>query len=228
MVGTLVNAGAIVVGGLAGLAVRSRLPEKATALVFQGIGLVTLTIGMSMALRSQNLVLAVVSLAVGALLGQWIDIDRGLNRLCGRLQRRGAQEDGAPGRFTEGFMTATLLFCTGSMAILGAIEEGMGNTPQLLFTKSIMDGISSVVLGATFGVSILFSSLPLLIYQGGLTLLAAFLMRFMSEGMMADLTGVGGILLIGLSLNILKIKEIKIVNMLPALVVLVVLSYCWP
>jgi len=121
-----------------------------------------------------------------------------------------------------------MLFCVGSLSILGAIEEGSGETPRLLLTKSIMDGISSIALASSFGICILFSSVPLLIYQGGLTLFAGAMMRFMSGNMIAELTGVGGILLIGLGINILKIKEINIINLLPALIVAVILAYLWP
>jgi uncharacterized membrane protein YqgA involved in biofilm formation len=114
------------------------------------------------------------------------------------------------------------------MSILGAIEDGTGQTPNLFFTKSIMDGMSSIILASSFGIAILFSSATVLVYQGGLTLLAGFLMRYMSDAMTADMTAVGGLLLIGLGLNILKIKSINVVNMLPALLVAVLLSYLWP
>ncbi|MCD7976573.1 MAG: DUF554 domain-containing protein [Tannerellaceae bacterium] len=118
-----------------------------------------------------------------------------------------------------------MMFCIGSMAILGAIEDGMGETPNLLFTKSIMDGISSVAFASSFGIAILFSSIPVLFYQGGLTLFAAFLMNYMSEGMITDLTAAGGILLIGVAINILKIKDIQVTNMLPSLLIIILLSW---
>lgn len=238
MLGTLVNAAAIVAGSLCGMLIHSRLSQKMTAIIFQGVGLMTLTIGISMALKSQNLIVAVISVVLGAVLGQWIDIDRRLRQLTQCLQgcRRTVSETDATGpaarsatvnRFTEGFVTASMLFCTGSLAILGAIEDGTGQTPRLLLTKSIMDAIASIALGASFGIAVLFSAVPVLIYQGTLTLLAAVLMRYMSEGMMADLTSVGGILLMGLGINILEVKKINVTNMLPALVIVVILSYFW-
>lgn len=242
MLGTLVNTGAIVAGSLAGMLIHSRLSEKMTTVIFQGVGLMTLTIGISMAIKSQNLMVAVISVVLGAVLGQWIDIDRRLRELSERWQNRSrgcqTQEQTADkdanaasvpkaNRFTEGFITASMLFCTGSLAILGAIEDGSGETPRLLLTKSIMDAVASIALGASFGVAVLFSAVPVLIYQGTLTLLAAFLMRYLSEGMMADLSAVGGILLMGLGINILEIKKINVTNMLPALVIVVVLSYFW-
>lgn len=242
MLGTLVNAGAVIVGSLVGMSIRSRLPQRMINIVFQGVGLVTVGIGISMSLTSGNILLAVISVVAGAVLGEWLGIDRGLEKFSAFLRRAGSgrkgRDTGSAGaqspdkeetsRFTEGFVTASMLFCVGSMSILGAIEDGTGQTPNLLYTKSIMDGVSSIALASSFGVAIMFSSLTVLVYQGGLTLLAGFMTRCMSDAMMADMTAVGGILLIGLGLSILKIKDINVVNMLPALVVAVALSYFWP
>lgn len=227
MVGTFANAGAIVVGSVVGIVIHSRLPQKMINIVFQGIGLFTLAIGISMSLHAQSMILVVVSIALGAVIGQALDIDKYLQKLGGYLQKKYSKKNNetAEDRFSEGFVTASVLFCVGSMSILGAIEDGMGNPPNLLYTKSIMDGISAVALASTFGMAIAFSSIPVLIYQGGLTLFAAFIMRYMSAGMTENMTAVGGILLMGLAVNILKIKEINVVNMLPALVVIVLLSY---
>ncbi len=241
MLGTLVNTGAIMAGSLAGIFIQSRLSEKMTSIIFQGVGLMTLTIGISMAIQSQNLLAAVISVVLGAILGQWIDIDLHLRNLTERWQQRHTSSDNEPStndtalsesasrssRFTEGFVTASMLFCTGSMAILGAIEDGSGETPRLLLTKSIMDAVASIALGASFGMAVFFSAFPVLIYQGLLTLLASVLTRYLSDGMMADLTSVGGILLMGLGINILEIKSINVTNMLPALLIVVILSYFW-
>ncbi len=228
MVGTLVNAGAIIGGSLIGLIVHSRLSPKMTGIVFQGIGLVTLAIGISMSLRIESVIIVVVSIVLGSIIGQGIDIDKHLRRLSNYLESKSSgtkKGNASTNQFTEGFITASMLFCVGSMAILGAIEDGMGKSPDLLLTKSVMDGISSIALASTFGICILFSSVPVLIYQGGLTLFAAFIMRYMSDDMTANMTGVGGILLIGLGISILKIKDVNVTNMLPALVVVVILSY---
>ncbi len=229
MIGTIVNAGAVIAGSLAGMAVHSRLPKKITDAVFQAIGLFTIVIGVGMSLRSDRMLVVVLSLVLGTVVGQGIDIDRYIQRFSEYLQKKSGKKSAgeAPGRFTEGFITATMLFCVGSMAILGAIEDGLGQTPDILYTKSLMDGISSVILASTFGVAILLSSVPMFIYQGAITLFAASMMRLMTEPMIADLTATGGVLLIGLGITILKIKEIKISNMLPALVVAVFLSALW-
>jgi uncharacterized membrane protein YqgA involved in biofilm formation len=233
MTGTLVNAGAIIAGSLIGVLIHSRLPQKMIDIVFQGIGLFTCVIGISMSLRSDNMILIVVSIVAGSLIGQGIDIDKRLRRFASYLQKQGnrkntvetTEKTDRANRFNEGLITATMLFCIGSMAILGSIEDGMGQAPNLLLTKSIMDGIASVALASSFGICIMFSSIPVLVYQGGLTLFAAFIMRYMTEAMTADMTAVGGVLLIGLAINILRIKEINVTNMLPALPVVVILSW---
>ena len=227
MIGTLINAGTVIVGSAIGMMIKSRLPEKIINIVFQGIGLFTIVIGVSMSLASNNLLIAVVSIVLGAVIGQLIDIDKYLQRFSLYLQSKNAQKNKneKDSRFTEGFITATMLFCVGSMSILGPIEDGMGQTPTILYTKSIMDGISSIALASSFGIAIMFSSLPLLVYQGLITIFATFMAQFMSTGIINDLTCVGGILLIGLGINILDIKKISVINILPALVVVVILSY---
>jgi hypothetical protein len=237
MIGTLVNSAAIIVGSTVGTLIRSRLPQRYVNIAFQAAGLFTLTIGISMALKSNNMVLIVVSIISGALIGEALNLDgnteKGANYLLKKFAKKDFGTDGtsAPAAKTgtsklavEGFITASVLFCTGSMAILGAFEDGMGQTPQLLYTKSIIDGVSSIAFASSFGIFVGLSAIPVLIYQGCLTLFAAYIMQFLTEPMINDLTSVGGILLIGLAINILKIKDIKVINMLPALVIVVLLS----
>jgi len=127
-------------------------------------------------------------------------------------------------KFTEGLVTAFLLWCMGSMTILGAMEEGFGNHPNLLLAKSVLDGFSSIALSASMGIGVMFAAIPLLIYQGGLTLLASLLGDFVSDAVIAEITAAGGLLLIGLGIDILEIKKLKILNMLPALVVAIILA----
>lgn len=220
MVGTIVNAAAIVVGSSIGLLAHSRLPQKIQTIVFQGLGLVTLLLGISMALKTENFLVVVLSVVLGAIVGQWIDIDKLLRTTTERFTK-GKGSD----RATQGFMTATLLFCVGSMAILGAIQDGLGETPTLLYTKSVMDGFTSIAFAATFGVAVMFSALPLLLYQGALTLCAAWMMSVMSDSMVAEMTAVGGVMLVGLGLTILEIKEIKVTNMLPSLIFAIIFAY---
>jgi hypothetical protein len=245
MIGTLANAAAIIVGSVVGTLVRSRLPQRYINIAFQGAGLFTLVIGISMALKSNNMVLLVISIILGALIGEALNLDGNTEKAANYLLKKFAKKDSDSDTSTssvsvsegkpdtsrlavEGFITTSVLFCTGSMAILGAFEDGMGQTPQLLYTKSVLDGMASIAFASTFGIFVGLSAIPVLIYQGTLTLFAAYIMQFLTEPMINDLTAVGGILLIGLALNILKIKDIRVINMLPALIIVVLLSMFIP
>jgi len=220
--GTLINVAAVIVGGVLGLLFRSRLPERITHSFFQAIGLFTLFLGFSMSLKTSNPLLLVFSLILGALLGTVLRLQERMENAGNHIQKRLKLKGG---QFSEGMVTAFLIFCMGSMTILGAIEEGLGNEPKLLMIKSLMDGFSSMALVAALGVGVIFSAIPLLIYQGGLTLLAAWVGEAMSSVMIDELTATGGILLIGLGITILGIKKIEVLNLIPALIFIVPLVY---
>lgn len=220
MLGTLINVGAIVVGSVIGLVFRSTIPKKYIAIVFQGIGLFTLFVGVAMALKTNNYLIMVMSIVVGGILGTWFKIDSGLNNFSEKIKKKLKSENG---KFSEGLMSAFLLYCMGSMTILGAFEEGLGSAPNLLLAKSLMDGVSSIALAAGLGYGVLFSVIPLFLYQGGLTLFASLLSSKLNDNIINELTAVGGLLLIGMGLNILEITKLKIINMLPALLVVVLL-----
>lgn len=220
--GTLINIAAVILGGGIGLIFRSRLPERITRTFFQAIGLFTLFLGFSMSLKTNNPLLLIFSLILGAFLGTILRLqermENGGNQIQKKLKLKG-------GQFSEGMVTAFLMFCMGSMTILGAIEEGLGNEPKLLLIKSLMDGFSSIALAAALGVGVIFSIVPLLIYQGGLTILASWLGESLSEVMIDELTATGGILLIGLGITILGIKKIEVLNLIPALLFIIPLVY---
>ena len=200
MTGTIINAIAIIIGSLVGIALNKKLPERFIKIVFQAIGLFTLFIGMYMALKSNNLFLMVISIVSGGIIGEWINIDKYLNRFGENVKSRFKSNNS---KFSEGLVTAFLLFCMGSVTILGAIEEGLGGKPNLLLAKSVLDGVSSIALAAAMGYGVAFSIVPLLIYQGGLTLLAAYFGDYFAESIINELTGIGGLMLIGLGINIL-------------------------
>jgi hypothetical protein len=221
MTGTLINAGAILVGGAAGLILHSRLPRRVTDIVFQGLGLFSLFIGFNMAMRTSHMLLMIFSIVLGSIFGELMSLEAGMEKLSENLKTRLKSSNE---KFTEGMITAFLLYCMGSMTILGAFEEGLGGEPNLLLAKSVLDGFSSVALASALGIGVLFSILPLLVYQGGLTLLAAQLQEVFTELVIDELSAVGGLLLIGLGINILEIKRLRIMNMLPSLVIIVVLT----
>lgn len=225
MIGTLVNVATVVAGSLIGILFKSRLPERFIKIFFQVIGLFTLYLGFSMALKSTHVLQMVFSLIIGAVIGESLHLDRGLEKLADKMKKRFKSKNE---RFSDGLLTAFLLYCMGSLTILGAIQEGMTGDAHLLFIKSLMDGVSSIALASGLGIGVLFSAVPLLIYQGGITLLAMWFGNFFPAIMVTELSAVGGILLLGLGIDILGIKKIKVINMLPALVVIVVLIWLFP
>ncbi len=222
MVGTLINAGAVILGSLLGLLIHSRLPKNLTHIVFQGIGLFTLFLGINMAAKTSNFLIMIFSIVIGSIIGELIDIDKAVTRFGEWLKKRIKSKNE---KFSEGFVTSFLMFCMGSMTILGAFEEGLGGEPNLLLAKSMLDTFSSIILAASLGIGVIFSVIPLIIYQGGLTIFAGSLAGLLTDPVINELTAVGGLLLIGLGINILEIKNIKILNMIPALVIAVILGY---
>jgi hypothetical protein len=164
----------------------------------------------------------IFSIVIGSIFGELIDIDKWINNFGEWLKNKFKTKNQ---KFSEGLVTAFLLYCMGSMTILGAIEEGLGGVPNLLFAKSILDGFSSIILAATLGLGVLFSSIPLLIYQGGLTLLASNIQNSLTEIIVNEITAVGGIILLGLGITLLEIKKIKIINMIPSMILAGILAY---
>lgn len=221
MQGTIINAAAVIAGSLIGLAIHSRLPKRVTEIAFQGIGLFTIFLGFTMSAKSNQLLIMIMSIVAGSILGELIDIEKHLERGSELIRRKIKTREE---KFTDGFITSTLLFCVGSMAILGAIEEGLGGQPNLYYAKSILDGFSSIALAASLGIGVIFSVIPLILYQGSLTLLAGSLQSVLTQAIITELTAVGGLLLIGLGINLLGIKNLKVINMLPALLIAAVLT----
>ncbi|MFA7493606.1 MAG: DUF554 domain-containing protein [Proteiniphilum sp.] len=222
MIGTLVNTVAVAAGGMIGLLLKKRMPERVTTIYFQAIGLFTLAIGASMAIEMEKILIVVGSLAIGSLLGEWFNLEKGTERMSDYLRHRfriGSE------KFSEGLVTAFLLFCVGSLTIIGTIQEGTGGSPDLLFTKSLMDFSSAILLASAFGIGVVISAIPLFIFQASLTLLAKYATLLFTDDIILGLTSTGGILLIGLGINILGIKNLRIMNMLPSLVIVVVLIW---
>jgi len=224
VLGTLVNVAAVIVGSLVGLALHARLPKRLSEIAFQAIGLFTLLLGVSMALKTQHVLILVFSIVGGSIAGELLNIEAGLSRLGAWLKTR--LRLGSP-RFSEGLVAAFLLFCMGSMTVLGAIEAGTGRVPTLYYAKSLLDGFASIALAASLGPGVAFSAVPLFLYQGGLTLAARLLGTALSAAIVGEMTAVGGLVLIGLGLNILEIRRLRVANMLPALAVAALLTWAF-
>ena len=222
MIGTIVNTVAIVVGGAIGLLFRKNMPERITSIYFQAIGLFTLAIGISMAVKMDHILIIVGSLAIGALVGEWLNLEKGAEKMSGYLKSKFKIGNE---RFSEGLITSFLLFCVGAMTIVGTVNEGTGGSSDILLTKSLMDFFSSILLASAFGGGVIASAMPVFIFQALLTLLASFAGTFFTGVIVQGLVSTGGILLMGLGINILEIKKLRILNMLPALVIVVFLLW---
>ena len=225
--GTLFNAAAIVAGGAVGLLAGRFIPEKAYKLVFQCLGLFSLHLGFSMASRAQGMIVVMGALLTGAVVGVLLDIDSILTRLGDRMKRRFGSGEKSE-NFTQAFVTTSVLYCVGSMSVIGAIENGLSSNPSLLLVKGCMDGAASILFAASMGVGALFSALPVLIYQGSLTFAAQWLNAFITPPMMDNLSGLGGLIIMGVSLNILEIADVKTSNLLPGVAFVLLFSALMP
>ncbi len=219
--GSIVNLLAIAAGSLAGLMLKKHINEDIMKLPMQCLGMFSASIGIGMALKSQNMLIVVFSLCAGSIIGGLLDIDGRIERGAQRLQKK---YSGLGSGFAQGFLSATLIFCIGSMGVLGSFEEGLGGYPSLLLTKSMMDGLMSVALSATLGIGVIFSAVPVFLYQGTLTLAARFIQPYMTEAATVEMTATGGVMLFGVGLTILGIVKMKLMDALPGLVIAVIMA----
>ncbi len=222
MTGTIINVITIIIGSVLGLLFGARLPDRLKSTVTAGLGLFTLAIGVSMFLESEETLIVLGGLLMGAILGEWWKIEEGLENMGSWIESKvGKKNNSAESeRFIRGFMTASLLFCIGPLTILGSIQDGLSGNYELLAVKSVLDGFASLAFASTLGVGVMFSAVVVLVYQGGISLLAAQLDSFITEPMMIEMTAVGGVILIGLAISsLLEIKKIRVGSFLPALAV---------
>jgi len=216
--GTLINTATVLVGGSVGLIIGDRIPERIRTIVVQVIGLVTLGLGLSDVLKTHNMVFPLVGMVLGAIVGEALNIERRLEGIGEVIRRRfaGNQE---PGRFVNGFVTATLLFCIGPLTILGAMQDATGKTPQLYIIKGTLDGFMNVIFGAIYGVGAIFSALSIFVVQGSLTLGGSALDNLLNDRMRIELFSAGGFAVMAIGLNLLEIKKIRLGSLLPGLAI---------
>lgn len=214
MLGNLVNTVAIIGGSLVGMLFRGKIPDRFNQSIMKSIALGIILIGILNSLKVENMILVLLSLAIGTLIGEYIHIEKKLENLGNMLQKKSLKSEGS---ISKSFVTASLLFCVGSMAIIGSLESGLSGNHQTLFAKSILDGISSIIFTSSIGVGVVFSAIPVFLYQGIIVLTANFLKPFLIESVIANMSSVGGLLIIGLGLNMLDYKKISVGNMLPAI-----------
>lgn len=220
-IGTLVNIIAVIIGSTIGLLLGNKFPDKIKSIAFQSLGLISLLIGMQMALKVENPLTLIFAILIGAIIGELVNLEKIFENAGNFLKQKVKSKND---KFTEGLVTAFLIFCVGSMTVVGSINEGVSGNKTLLFTKSLLDGFTSIALASTLGVGVLFSIIPMLILQGGLTIFAGMFQSFFTTSLINQLTAVGGILILGIGLNILEIKKIRVVNMLPALIIIIILT----
>jgi hypothetical protein len=220
MIGTLINAATIVVASIAGIAIGSRMGENLRKSLMNALGLPVMLIGLSMALKMENFLIITASIMLGTATGELVKIETHLENFGKRVEERFKG-----GRFAEGFVTSTLLYCVGSMAIVGPIQEGLTGDYSILLAKSMLDGVASIALASTLGIGVAFSSISVLIYQGVFTSLASFISPYMSEHVVNELTATGGLLIFAIGINLLEIRKIRVGNMLPSLLFAPVLAF---
>ncbi|WP_434510911.1 DUF554 domain-containing protein [Desulfitobacterium sp. AusDCA] len=216
MLGTIVNSVAILIGGILGILFGNALPEKMKNTVIQGIGLAVILIGLNMAIQTKNPLVVIASLVLGGVVGELIDIELQLKKFGEWLEKilsRGKQK----GNFTKAFVTSSLIYCVGAMAIMGSLESGLKGVHDILYAKAMLDGISAIVFTSSMGIGVLASVIPVFLYQGGITISAGLLQNVLSTPVITEMSATGGLLIIGIGITILEIKEIKVGNLLPGI-----------
>lgn len=212
--GTMINAAAILIAGLVGLALRKGIPDNMNRTMQDALGLLVLIIGVQYGLKADNLAVIGLSLALGTVVGEWRQWEARLEKLGQRLQQRFGNGESS---FIKGFVSATLLFCVGAMAVVGSLENGLTGNYEILMVKSMLDGIFSLLFAASMGVGVLFSAFAVLFYQGAITLGAGLIKPILTSVMMDNITALGGVLIAGLGLNILGVARIRVANLLPGI-----------
>ncbi len=214
MLGTIVNCAAIILGGALGLVLKGGLSKKISDTIMNGLALCIVYIGISGALKRDNDLVVIICMALGALIGELFDIDKLLQRLGDSIE---ARFKGGSNKISEGFVSASLIYCVGAMAIMGSLQSGLTGNHEILYSKSIIDGVSAIIFASSLGLGVMLSSISVLLYQGLITLCASSLKTLLVGSVVANMTAVGSLLILALGLNMLKITKIKVANLLPAI-----------
>lgn len=223
MLGTLVNTGAIVIGGSIGLMFKKGLPERFGNQIMNGLALCVLAIGLDGVLQGKNTLMLILSMVIGVFTGELLNLDQRVNQLGTWLETKFKSKDERVS-ISEGFVSASLLFCVGAMAIVGSLQDGLNQDASMLYTKAMLDGVSSVIFASSLGIGVILSSLFVFLYQGGITLLASLIAPFLTDLVITEMTCVGSLLIIGLALNMLRVTNLKLMNFVPAIFMPIILS----
>jgi uncharacterized membrane protein YqgA involved in biofilm formation len=224
LLGSLVNSAAIILGGSIGLALKKGLSDRIASAVMNALALCVLYIGVSGMLKGENILITILSMVFGTLVGEWIDLDKKINQLGDEIESRVSSEN-KEHSVSNGFVTASLLFCVGAMAIVGALQSGLTGNHDTLFAKSLIDGIAAIVMASSLGIGVLLSAGLILVYEGGITLFANVLAPLLTDSVINEMTCVGSLLIVGLALNMLKLTNLKIMNYAPAVFFPILFGY---
>ena len=214
--GSIVNAATVIAGSSAGMLLGKGIPDRIANQIMKGLGLCTLAIGVAGAIKTNNEIVMILSMVIGILIGEAVDIDRHFTDFTEKIEKKFRKGEGRKS-IAEGFITASLVFCIGSMTFVGSVNAGITGDQSMLYTKSTLDLISSFVFASSLGIGVLFASAFVLVFQGGITLLAHFAAALLSEAVIAEITCVGSLLIIGTGLNLLGITRLKLMNYMPAI-----------
>ena len=222
MIGVIVNTLTVVVGSTIGLLAKKLIPDGWSDFIMKGIALCVIYIGIDGAMSGENALIAIISMAVGAVIGLALDLDRHLNNFAERLENR-FKKPGEKVTIAEGFVTASLLFCVGAMTIVGSLQAGLTGNNEMLFTKATLDGISAIIFSASLGIGVMLSAAFVFVFQGAIVLLAQAVEPFLSDSVIAEMTCVGSLLIVAIGLNMLGITKLKVMNYMPAVFLPIVL-----
>ncbi len=223
MLGTIVNTIAVIIGASIGMFFKKGIPQKLSDTMMKGLGLCTLFLGISGSLDGQNSLILIISIVVGALIGEGIDLDARLNRLGNWLENKFKSKDGSKVSIAEGFVSASLLFCVGAMTIVGSLQSGLQGNHEMLFNKSMLDFVAAIIFASTMGIGVMVSAAFVFVYQGAITLLAQWVAPVLSDVVIAEMNCVGSVIIIGLALNMLGITKLKVMNYVPAIFIPILL-----
>lgn len=221
MLGSVVNAAVVVAGSLVGALGLRGISDRTRRTTTSAMGLAVVLIGTNMALKTADVFIVILSLVAGGIIGENLRIEERLAGIGRTLEARFPQEGGD---FTRGFVTATLIYCVGAMSVMGAVEEGLTGRRDILYAKSLLDGVTSVILSSTMGIGVMFSAIPVLVYQGSISLAAQAAQRFLTEAAVREITATGGLMILGIGMNMLDVTTIPVGNLLPGLAIAGILS----
>lgn len=225
MLGTIVNTAAVIIGAALGMLLKKGIPTRIAETLMKGLGLCTLFLGISGSLKGQNSLILIISMVVGTLIGEGLDLEDKINRLGKWLENKFKSKNGKTVSVAEGFVTASLLFCVGAMTIIGSLQSGLQGNHEMLFNKSMLDFVAAAIFASSLGIGVMFAAVFVFVYQGSITLLAQWIAPFLSDTVIAEMTCVGSVIIIGLGLNMLGVTKLKVMNFVPAIFIPIILCH---